>query len=1570
MGISRFYRWLSERYPLINEQIEFDQIPEFDNFYLDMNGIIHGCTHGNTGKSFVKEEDVWTSVFQYINHLFYIVKPKRLIYMAVDGVAPRAKMNQQRSRRFRAAQDNKESKEKAEAMGDTSNRFDSNCITPGTEFMDRLTKHLQYFVFKKIQQDPLWQGIDVILSGPDVPGEGEHKIMDFIRRSKAQPGYDPNTRHCLYGLDADLIMLSLASHEPHFALLREEIIFGKQKTQGIEHRVLTKKEKLQLLHISLVREYLDLEMRPGPKYLSKLKYKYDPERVIDDFILFCFLAGNDFLPHLEFADIGEGGLGMIMQKYKTYLETWNEDGGDPWLTRNCGEVCWYQLVVFLEHFRDHEDDALETKLEDNAWFIGKRKTVGAVEDGDESEDRSGDFTGPPTSTEDVRARYYWIKMKMNLNQHEGREMRNNLLQSYIEGLQWVLFYYYRGAPSWIWFYPFHYPPYVIDLLNYGPLRMKSIHDPPPKIEFELGHPFKPFQQLMAVLPSACAYLLPEMYRDLMMNPRSPICDFYPQTFDIDMDGVKVPWGGVTLIPFIEETRLLEAMDYVQLRSEQPPHTHRLTEAERARNTQRKAFIFRYDKTACVFFQSTLKERFPDLYHAPVNRREYEHDPLPHGAETFPNRVPKGCQLPYQGFPSLHTKSVTAEFGSGIHVFQSESRQKGIILTVEQDKTPDDEYSYQRLMGLLKAYTLQIDYPCVHVAQLQGIWSPLGFLSKDGEFRHSDPRDFTMELQKHTTDLKRKGLVVRPTPQPKHQTRDLMDLLVKGATDECRTGKVKGGDLPRMLVDGLGQAQMANGGGKPALPENVLLEVKQAEETIEGDNGRTYRFRRETVYRLAPFVSVFQSKAPPELTKKARSARLRDNLEVGDQVLCTQAGPMLGAIGSVVDLGKSEDGSDVLVEYVMKGTDGERHEMQSKVLDIIRKHVNDMKWYTMDEMARAVGISVGVCAWLCRSVNVRGEEGREDVGMNLMADDKDGNPLCLPCYSAMHRDQNDNMIIWNDRGGPSRYLFSHLTVEEMQLYRQTFPGLFRALQDALTNRSGGKSSAVKYSDVFRDKPDPAYAFDKMVSWCLSRPFKTLKVVPGQYQSVPKDGVMAVEAYLTFLEAERGNEEPQRPRMTGISHIFKMETNARPPAALFDSKLMLGQRVVYVKERGVAPIGSQGTVVGHYTDAGNNTMVEVLLDEASLGASDLNDRCSPLRGILVSYNHIVALYPKLTAPQQSRNQLRGGQPHGHRQSHRPSQSPPPDHYLHFPQAQGHGGPQRSYSNPPPPFGHPHNDNHMLHHGGVGHHPNGFYHHPHQQQFPPQPSPDPGKDLLSLLGGGGAVGMSKGAAPQQHPPARGGFHGPPQLQMLFAAANQAQGGRQAAPQEPPRILTHGRPAGGGSPTTAPQPFPPHPAAPVAPAPPPSSRPPAGSPGLNPHAPTFVPRGNHLPPHFAAGVGAVAGKSDAVFVNKSQQEDPRSNAGLASRQLFDLLGGGGGGGASKPTPPPPPQPAPPAVAVAAASSSQHQQQQQPRAPPPPAAPPLGAQRTPEEMEEEELGKEWDKALEQLLANFKRREG
>jgi 5'-3' exoribonuclease 1 len=196
--------------------------------------------------------------------------------------------------------------------------------------MAKLSEQLRYFVNKKISEDSNWCDVQVVLSGHEVPGEGEHKIMEYIRLSKAQPDYNPNVRHCLYGLDADLIMLGLLSHDPHFCLMREEVKFGpaskKKNTGGCaffsrQMSLTLTSSRLEsinfyLLHLSLLREYLDLEFRDVGRMLP---FDYNLERVIDDFIVLAVFVGNDFLPHLPDLHIHENGLEKLFEVYMKVL---------------------------------------------------------------------------------------------------------------------------------------------------------------------------------------------------------------------------------------------------------------------------------------------------------------------------------------------------------------------------------------------------------------------------------------------------------------------------------------------------------------------------------------------------------------------------------------------------------------------------------------------------------------------------------------------------------------------------------------------------------------------------------------------------------------------------------------------------------------------------------------------------------------------------------------------------------------------------------------------------------------------------------------------------------------------------------------------------------------------------------------------------------------------------------------------------------------------------------------------------------------------------------------------------
>lgn len=400
--------------------------------------------------------------------------------MAIDGVAPRAKLNQQRSRRFRSAKDMEEATKDMPKTnpGEEKQVFDSNCITPGTEFLEKVSKVIQYFIRKKIKEDPLWHNLKVVFSGHDVPGEGEHKIMDHIRAMKAEPNYQPNTRHCIYGQDADLIMLGLVTHEPHFTILREVVDFNfardnKNALKAVKK--FTKESDFQLLHLSVLREYLQMEFcHEAPNV--------DLEHVIDDFVFMTFLVGNDFLPHMPTLDIGDGAFDLLFTIYKEHRKDW----GDGHYLTEAGNISDpARLEDYLAAVGAEETRILEEREKNEAVYTKKRrkwdqrdgKPAGPTDAEIEAKEaeKQGDYMlmietmlaqagenaefidgWKPVTTpgqKDFKGRYYYEKLKytpLNIQEHMA------LRKSYMEGLMWCLAYYYRGCISWGWFYPYHY----------------------------------------------------------------------------------------------------------------------------------------------------------------------------------------------------------------------------------------------------------------------------------------------------------------------------------------------------------------------------------------------------------------------------------------------------------------------------------------------------------------------------------------------------------------------------------------------------------------------------------------------------------------------------------------------------------------------------------------------------------------------------------------------------------------------------------------------------------------------------------------------------------------------------------------------------------------------------------------------------------------------------------------------------------------------------------------------------------------------------------------------------------
>jgi 5'-3' exonuclease len=580
MGIYNFFTWFKNNFshsittfPLIRQRDgSISKIDvNIDILMIDLNGIIHNSAQKiykygnfkprprlldyNIPKSQEENQNMDIKVYEDITKSLYIIynkiKPKSKFIVCIDGPAPMAKQYQQRKRRFK----NKPSMTERDASegGNLSMEFDPNCITPGTKFMDDLSKYVGNYL-KKLKYR---EGIEIIFSNEKVPGEGEHSCLEFIR----QFNEPKSTSYCIYGVDSDLIMLALSTHLDNFYIFREDLYSNQYLLIDIS------KVRTNLLDImnwnystnSISNEDND----PFKQFDILLNNKFIDNYAINDFILLCFIVGNDFLPQSPSIEIMTGGIEFMLDIYKknalefghlTYIHEGNVLINTQNIIKFMHKISEYEHDLMLNKFLSRNNYFNDDILESSSFHYLKQvsNSVSPIE------------THPKDVSECVydidivkyRELYYNKKFK-------EYESISKICYTYLEGMQWILSYYTKGVPCWDWYYPYHYAPFAYDIskLNWLSNKSQSLHRERSynsimdKKSFiykfnNKSYPVLPFIQLLCVLPPSSSNLLPYPLNNLLTDKKSPLYKYCPEEYEIDLSGKRKEYEGVVNIPMM------------------------------------------------------------------------------------------------------------------------------------------------------------------------------------------------------------------------------------------------------------------------------------------------------------------------------------------------------------------------------------------------------------------------------------------------------------------------------------------------------------------------------------------------------------------------------------------------------------------------------------------------------------------------------------------------------------------------------------------------------------------------------------------------------------------------------------------------------------------------------------------------------------------------------------------------------------------------------------------------------------------------------------------------------------
>ena len=501
MGIPSYFSHIVRQHRKIIKPIHFNDSPKINNLYLDCNSFIYEAHHHLTSKGEVakikNDQDIQQYESNIIKHVcdnlikyIHQLKPNKRLFIAFDGVAPMAKLNQQRNRRYMTAFQS--------SLDKDTYQWNTSAITPGTNFMSELGR-----VITKKFIKPQEFGLDtIIVSASDECGEGEHKIYEYIRDNAA---YHKDTYTVIYGLDADLIMLTL-NHlhiSEHMYLFREtpEFIRSVDKTLN--------PNELYLLDIPLFARTIINTLSKEEKAMESISLKND---VLFDYILMCFFLGNDFLPHFPALNIRTNGINRLIDAYKSVFTSEKET-----LTKD-REIIWKNVRKLVDYLAANEltyikEEYVYREKLSKRTIQEEQYKIASQPDYDENlllpiKERPIEIYINPDET-GWETRYYKGLFHSRIDEVKRKEISLN----YLAGLEWTMKYYSSGCADWRWTYNYYYPPLLTDLIKHVPYFAHTF------VPLQLPAPVSPLVQLSYVLPPSSMHLLPQQLHTKLITTK-------------------------------------------------------------------------------------------------------------------------------------------------------------------------------------------------------------------------------------------------------------------------------------------------------------------------------------------------------------------------------------------------------------------------------------------------------------------------------------------------------------------------------------------------------------------------------------------------------------------------------------------------------------------------------------------------------------------------------------------------------------------------------------------------------------------------------------------------------------------------------------------------------------------------------------------------------------------------------------------------------------------------------------------------------------------------------------------